>query len=80
MSAGYRCSDFAPAASDRLTFVSDGVIEATNAGGELFGFDRTEAIAGQPAKVIAAAVQAFGQEDGITVLTLTSVKIGVSHE
>ena len=36
-----------------MTLVSDGVIEAANAKGELFGFDRTREISGQTAKRIA---------------------------
>jgi serine phosphatase RsbU (regulator of sigma subunit) len=59
------------AGGDRLTFVSDGVIEATSASGELYGFDRTEATSVEDADQIAHAAQAFGQEDDITVLTLT---------
>jgi serine phosphatase RsbU (regulator of sigma subunit) len=55
----------------QLTLLSDGVIEARNSAGELFGFDRTQAISGQSAENIAGAAQAFGQEDDITVLTLT---------
>jgi hypothetical protein len=55
---------------DRLTFLSDGVLEARNAGGELFGFDRTRALSAQSAGQIAAAAQEFGQEDDITVLTV----------
>jgi hypothetical protein len=47
----------------------DGVIEAQNAAGELFGFERTAAISTQSAEPIAHAAQAFGQEDDITVLT-----------
>lgn len=58
-------------AGDTLAFVSDGVVEARNAAGELFGFERTAAISSQPAESIAQAAQAFGQEDDITVLTLT---------
>jgi hypothetical protein len=56
------------APGDRLTFVSDGVIEATNAQGELYGFERTLAISTQPASAIADAAKQFGQEDDITVL------------
>jgi serine phosphatase RsbU (regulator of sigma subunit) len=55
----------------QLTLLSDGVVEARNSAGELFGFDRTQAISGQSAQNIAGAAQAFGQEDDITVLTLT---------
>jgi phosphoserine phosphatase RsbU/P len=62
------------APGDRITFVSDGVIEATNSTGELYGFDRTQAISNQPAQTIVEAVKRFGQEDDITVLTLTLVE------
>src|SRR5271156_470942 len=40
------------APGDRITFVSDGVIEATSSTGELYGFDRTQAISNQPAHTI----------------------------
>lgn len=56
---------------DQLTFLSDGVVEARNSQGELFGFDRNAAISTKSAKAIAAAAQAHGQEDDITVLILT---------
>ncbi len=55
----------------RLTLITDGVVEARNASGELFGFDRTAAISTNAAEDIAGAAQHFGQEDDITVLTLT---------
>ncbi len=57
--------------NDRLTFVSDGVVEATNERRELFGFQRTQAISTQSASAIAEAAKQFGQNDDITVLTLT---------
>jgi hypothetical protein len=56
---------------DVLTLMSDGVVEARNQAGELFGFDRTQSIAREPAETIAQAAQWFGQEDDITVVTLT---------
>lgn len=56
---------------DQLTFVSDGVVEATNERHELFGFQRTQAISRQSAKAIADAAKQFGQQDDITVLTVT---------
>jgi hypothetical protein len=59
------------AIGDRLTFMSDGVVEARNAAGELFGFERTAAISGNTADQIAKAAEHFGQEDDITVLTVT---------
>ncbi|HEX4006993.1 MAG TPA: PP2C family protein-serine/threonine phosphatase [Acidobacteriaceae bacterium] len=55
---------------DRLTFVSDGVVEARNPSGDLFGFERTRSISAQSAEAIAQAAQDFGQDDDITVLTL----------
>jgi phosphoserine phosphatase RsbU/P len=61
--------------NDRLTFVSDGVVEATNEHRELFGFHRTEAISTQSASAIAEAAKQFGQQDDITVLTLTLTPI-----
>jgi serine phosphatase RsbU (regulator of sigma subunit) len=64
---------------DSLTLISDGVIEAQNPSGELFGFERTAAISTQPAEAIAHAAQQFGQEDDITVLTLTFAPAGVAH-
>jgi phosphoserine phosphatase RsbU/P len=57
--------------NDRLTFVSDGVVEATNDRRELFGFHRTQAISTQSASAIAEAAKQFGQYDDITVLTVT---------
>jgi hypothetical protein len=53
-----------------LTVLTDGVVEARNARGELFGFDRTAAISAEPAEEIARRAQQFGQEDDITVLSL----------
>jgi hypothetical protein len=55
---------------DVLTFMSDGVVEARSASGELFGFDRTRAISAHSAQQIADAAARFGQEDDITVLTV----------
>ena len=57
---------------DMLTFLSDGVVEARNPAGELFGFERTAALSTESADKMAQAAQAFGQEDDITVLTLKS--------
>ena len=57
--------------TDSLAFISDGVVEATNECGELFGFQRTQAISTQSAVSVADAARQFGQQDDITVLTLT---------
>jgi len=58
---------------DSLLLMTDGVVEAQNAQGELFGFDRIAVHLGSGAggAALAAAAQAFGQEDDITVLSLT---------
>jgi serine phosphatase RsbU (regulator of sigma subunit) len=53
-----------------LTLLSDGVVEAMNPQHQLLGFERVRAMSGQSAHEIAAAAQAFGQEDDITVLTV----------
>jgi serine phosphatase RsbU (regulator of sigma subunit) len=56
---------------DTLTFLSDGVVEAQAASGEMFGFDRTREISGQSARSIAEKARIFGQADDITVLTVS---------
>ncbi len=53
---------------DRITFMTDGVVEAMNAANELFGFVRAQQISRQPAAEIARQAQSFGQNDDITVL------------
>jgi len=58
------------APGDTLTFLSDGVVEACNAAGELFGFDRTREISIRSVEEIADAAQAHGQQDDITVLSV----------
>jgi hypothetical protein len=68
--ASYGESTIFLAPNDQLTFLSDGVVEARNLQGELFGFDRTAAISTQSADEIAVAAQSFGQEDDITVLVV----------
>lgn len=57
-------------AGDQITFVSDGVIEAANATGELFGFERTAAVSAETAEAIAEAARKWGQNDDITVVTV----------
>jgi hypothetical protein len=69
--AAFTESSFELAGGDRLTLLSDGVVEARDKTGELFGFDRVAAISTQSAEIIAKTAQTFGQEDDITVLTLT---------
>ena len=70
----YAETNFQLEPGDTMTLISDGVVEARNAGGQLYGFDRTRAVSPQPARSIASVAQAFGQEDDITVLTVTRRK------
>jgi serine phosphatase RsbU (regulator of sigma subunit) len=72
----YGETSFQLAPGDQLTFVSDGVLEATNPQGELYGFDRTRTVSTQSASQIANAAKRFGQEDDITVLTLARENVG----
>ena len=58
---------------DRVLFMSDGVVEARQSSGELFGFDRIRNLSNQSAFYIADAAREFGQEDDITVLTVRRV-------
>jgi hypothetical protein len=67
------------APGDRLTLLSDGVVEAMGEGGELFGFERTRSMSRRPAAEIAEAARQFGQSDDITVLTLMLTGAGVVH-
>jgi len=69
-SATYSESTFALRALEQLTLMTDGVVEARNKEGELFGFERTVAISAKPAEKIAQTAEQFGQDDDITVLTL----------
>jgi len=68
--AVYVESTFALAPGEELTLVTDGVVEARDKAGALFGFERTARLSMEPAEAIAQAAQAFGQDDDITALTL----------
>jgi hypothetical protein len=62
---------FQLSANQQLTLLTDGVVEARDKAGALFGFERSAALSTQPAEAIACAAQAFGQDDDITALTLS---------
>ena len=78
-SVDYEDSQFLLDTGSSLTFVSDGIVEASNAAGELFGFDRTLQLSNTGASAIAQAAVNFGQEDDITVLRLTFSPAEVVH-
>lgn len=58
---------------DRLTFMTDGVVEATNAQNQLFGFERALEVSRLSPSAIVEEAQNFGQQDDITVLTVQFV-------
>jgi sigma-B regulation protein RsbU (phosphoserine phosphatase) len=66
----YQLTEFVLDAGSRLTFYSDGVVEAQDSRGELLGFERSRELSMQSATEIAAAARNFGQQDDITVLTI----------
>ncbi len=68
--AVYAETTFGVAPGSQITLLTDGVVEAMNGQGALFGFERTRRVSGQSAASIADAAQRFGQEDDITVLTM----------
>jgi serine phosphatase RsbU (regulator of sigma subunit) len=63
--SSFQLPPFAP-----LTLITDGIVEARDASGELFGFERTLAISSDNAEAIAQAAMDFGQDDDITVLSV----------
>ena len=71
---------FKLAEGDALMLMTDGVAEAQDAEGRLFGFDRIADMLrnGAAAVALATAAQAFGQEDDITVLSLSFVGVPAS--
>jgi serine phosphatase RsbU (regulator of sigma subunit) len=76
--AAYSESIFQLAPGEQLTLLTDGVVEAREKDGVLFGFERTAALSIQPAEAIAAVAKQFGQDDDITVLTLTRLEVGAA--
>jgi sigma-B regulation protein RsbU (phosphoserine phosphatase) len=68
--AEYEATTFQLNRGDRLVFLSDGVVEAQNDQGELFGFERTQQVSNESARYIAQTAKHFGQTDDITVLSL----------
>jgi hypothetical protein len=54
----------------QITMMTDGVVEARSATGELFGFARAQTLSRESAEQILEAARVFGQEDDITVVTV----------
>lgn len=74
----YGVVQFSMDPGSRLTFCSDGVVEAQNHHGELFGFERSRQIATQPASAIVEAAKKFGQQDDITVVAIERIGSAVA--
>ena len=51
-------------------FLSDGVVEASNGQGELFGFERTQQVSNESARYIAQTAKRFGSDGRHTVVSL----------
>ena len=66
----YEQATFQLNVGDRLIFLSDGVVEAANAQGELFGFERTQQVSNESARYIAQTARHFGQTEDITVVSM----------
>ena len=64
---------FSLADGDQLLLMSDGIAEATDVNGKLFGFERIRELLGESVSAagLASAAQKFGQEDDISVITIT---------
>jgi hypothetical protein len=75
----YEQATFQLQQGERLIFLSDGVVEATNDRGELFGFERTQQVSNEPARYIAQTAKRFGQNDDITVISLYMVSRETKH-
>lgn len=61
---------------DRLTLLTDGVVEARDANGALFGFDRAQALLleeSSPAALADAAIR-HGQEDDLTIISILRIE------
>jgi hypothetical protein len=57
--------------------MSDGIAEATDAEGHLFGFERVHELlrTATTAAEVASAAQSFGQEDDISVISVTRTTV-----
>lgn len=77
--AKYESSQIQLRPGSRLTFYSDGVVEAQSRAGELFGFERGQQISTRPAAAIVEAARQFGQSDDITVVTIERLAAGAEQ-
>jgi hypothetical protein len=78
LAASYQQVDVQLRKGDHFSLYTDGLLEARNQSGELYGFERLEVLFGARPSASQASDEAvaFGQEDDVTVLTLTRVAAG----
>jgi len=74
----YAETTFQLSPNQQLTLLTDGVVEARDKSGALYGFERAAALSIQTPQAIASAAQAFGQDDDITVLSLSYAGVPAS--
>jgi serine phosphatase RsbU (regulator of sigma subunit) len=67
----YETAHFQLGRGSRLAFFSDGVVEARNGHGELFGFERCRKLSAEPVARIVETAKSFGQHDDITAIAVT---------
>jgi hypothetical protein len=75
--ADFSVMRFKLAEGDRLVLMTDGIVEATDANGQLFGFERVHDLlrTASSAAEVASAAQSFVQEDDISVISITRVGV-----
>jgi serine phosphatase RsbU (regulator of sigma subunit) len=75
--AGFSVMRFKLEDDDRLMLMSDGIAEATDAHGNLFGFERVHRLleTACSAANVANIAEKFGQEDDITVISISRIAV-----
>ena len=75
--ADFSSMNFKLAEGNRLILLSDGMAEAKNADGQLFGFERVHQLMQSrlSAAELADAAQRFGQQDDISVIAVTKTAV-----
>ena len=76
-SAEFSLMHFQLKTDDKLMLMSDGIAEATDADGHLFGFERVHELlqSATTAAAVANAAQSFGQEDDISVISVSRTPV-----
>lgn len=75
--AEFSILDFNLQPGDRLVLISDGIVEAQNERGELFGFDRIRMLLSKQISTaeMANTAKVFGQQDDISVLSIVRLPV-----